>query len=119
MRPEERDPKLLWDILDAAKAIQSFTRGVMWIQYSTSDLLQAAVERKLEIIGEASRGVSTTFREAHPEIPWRMIIAQRNVIAHEYGEIKQEKLWLVATESIPELIAALEPLIPPIEDIEL
>lgn len=70
-----------------------------------------AVERALEIIGEAARRVSETFKQAHPEIPWRSIIAQRNVLAHEYNEIEQELIWTVATVRIKELIANLEPLI--------
>jgi len=69
-----------------------------------------AVERALEVIGEAARHVSPAYRQAHPEIPWRGIIAQRNILAHEYGEIKQERLWVVVTERIPELIALLEKL---------
>jgi uncharacterized protein with HEPN domain len=72
-----------------------------------------AVERALEIIGEAARHLSEGFRTGHPEIPWQNIIAQRNVVAHEYGEIKQELIWKVLTNRIPELINALEPLIPP------
>ena len=44
---------------------------------------------------------------------WRKIIAQRHVLAHEYGEVKHESIWLVATVHIPDLIERLEPLVPP------
>ncbi len=71
-----------------------------------------AVERAVEIIGEAARRLSDDFKENHPEVPWRSIIGQRNVLAHEYGEIKQERLWKIVTQHIPALIARLEPLIP-------
>ena len=74
-------------------------------------MLRGAVERHLEIIGEAANRVSLDFQANHPEIPWRRIIAQRHVIAHEYGEIKHELIWKVATVNIPELIAQLETLI--------
>jgi len=74
--------------------------------------LQLAVERALEIVGEAARRVSEAYRQAHSEIPWQAIIAQRNVLAHEYGEIKQELIWKVVTIRIPELIGLLEKLIP-------
>ena len=73
-----------------------------------------AVERAVEIIGEAARRVSEEFRSAHPEIPWRSMIAQRNVLAHEYGEIKHERMWLLVTEHLPALIRDLEKLVPPI-----
>jgi len=72
-----------------------------------------AVERAIEIIGEAARRVSIVFQDVYANIPWQNIIVQRNVLAHEYGEIKQELIWKVATVRILELIAALEPLVPP------
>jgi len=52
--------------------------------------------------------LSPKFKEKYPEIPWRKIIAQRNVIAHEYGEIRQERIWTVVSVNIPELIEKLE-----------
>jgi len=51
----------------------------------------------LEIIGEAARRVSTTFQEQHPEIPWRNIIGQRNILAHDYGQIDHDRLYKTAT----------------------
>jgi len=53
------------------------------------------------------------MRREHPEIPWRGIIAQRHFLAHEYGDVRQEKLWRVATVRIPELIALLGRFLPP------
>ena len=95
-------------MLDAARSVREFTSGV------TQDRkLQLAVERALEIIGEAARLVSPTFKTNHVEIPWKEIIGQRNVLAHEYGAINQERIWLVASRRIPELIRLLEPLLPP------
>lgn len=75
-------------------------------------MLQLAVERCVEIIGEAARNISAPFKGAHPEIPWRLIIAQRNVLAHEYGEVKQDRMWSLAQNHIPILVAQLEPLLP-------
>ena len=69
--------------------------------YARNRQLQYAVERALEIIGEAARRVSDSIAGAHPEIPWPQIIGQRNVLAHEYGEIKHERIWLVATRTSP------------------
>jgi len=74
--------------------------------------LQLAVERAIEIIGEAARLVSPELKAQHPGIPWRQIVSQRNVLAHDYGEIKQDRIWLVATSRIPDLIAQLQPLLP-------
>ncbi|MFP5269795.1 HepT-like ribonuclease domain-containing protein [Coleofasciculus sp.] len=70
--------------------------------------------RTNKMTGEAARRMSDDFRQAHPEIPWSDIIGQRNVIAHQYEEIRQERIWSVVTSDIPTLIAQLEPLIPPL-----
>jgi uncharacterized protein with HEPN domain len=113
MPPDDRDAAYLWDMLDAARAIQQFATGVSLDEYLVDRKLQLAVERAIEIIGEAARLLSPEFKAAHPQIPWRQIIAQRNVVAHDYGEIQQDRIWRVATTRIPELIAQLQPLLPP------
>ena len=114
MPREREDASLLWDMLDAARKLRQFVAGKTFHDYSRDEVLQAAVERKLEIIGEAARGISEQFQQDHPEVPWRGIISQRHFLAHEYGEVRQEKLWRVATVRVPELIEQLEKLIPPL-----
>ena len=114
MPREQTDASLLWDMLDAAGKIRQFIAGKSLHDYSRDEMLQAAVERKLELLGEAAHAVSDGFQEDHPEIPWRGIISQRHFLAHEYGEVRQESLWRVATMRIPELIERLEELIPPV-----
>ena len=112
MPPENRDAAYIWDMLDAARTIQEFTAGVPLEDYLLDRKLQLAVERAIEIIGEAARLVSPELKAQHPGIPWRQIVSQRNVLAHDYGEIKQDRIWLVATSRIPDLIAQLQPLLP-------
>jgi len=113
MQPEDRDVALLWDMREAAQDIKEFIKGVSYDQFISKSPLRYAIERQIMVIGEAARRVSSTFKEAHPEIPWSSIIGQRNVLAHEYGEVLLERVWLVATRHIPELIQLLDPLIPP------
>ncbi len=67
-------------------------------------------------MGEAARRLSSSCQEAHPDIPWREIIGQRNILAHEYGQIDHELLYKTAIEDIPPLIAQLEELLPPLEE---
>jgi uncharacterized protein with HEPN domain len=67
-----------------------------------------ATERCIEIIGEAARRVSTKTRQLQTEIPWSDLIGQRNILAHEYGQIDHELLYKTATEDVPELIALLK-----------
>jgi len=116
MRPDERDAGFLWDMLEAARLVCEYVHGVGISEYLADRKLQLAIERLVEIIGEAAWGVSVDFKSAHAEIPWRGIIAQRNVVTHDYGEIVQERMWNLAMDRIPELIGQLEGLLP--EDIE-
>ncbi len=111
-----RDPAHIWDMLDAARSVLFFVGNRTLEDYLEDSVLQAAVERKIEIIGEAARKVSDEFKESHPEIPWRKIVNQRHVLAHEYGVIDHRIIWNVIDESIPELIRMLEPLLPSIPD---
>jgi uncharacterized protein with HEPN domain len=113
MQPDERDAAYLWDMLDAARAIREFVSPRTFHDYTKDRMFRGAVERHVEIIGEAANRVSVSFREAHQGIPWRKIIDQRHVLAHEYGEVRHELLWKVATFHVPELIAQLETLVPP------
>lgn len=108
MRPAERDRAHLWDMLDAALAIEDFVRGKTYENYTSDRMLRAAVERQLEIIGEAARRISGATRDAHPEIPWRGIIGQLNVLAHEYGDILHEIIWVIVTKRVPELVEQLQ-----------
>lgn len=109
----ERDAAYLWDMLAACREVQQFVASKRFHDLTTDRMLRLSIERELEIIGEAARRVSPEFQSEHPDIPWTRIIAQRNVISHEYGDIRLEWIWRVASERVPELIAVLEPLVPP------
>jgi len=108
MHLDVNDKACLWDMLDAARTILGFIEGRNFTEYLSNRMLRNAVERNLEIIGEAAKSVSEPVRSAYPQIPWKSIIAQRNVLAHEYGEIRHERLWLVCTRDIPQLIQTVE-----------
>ena len=73
-------------------------------------MLQDAVVRRIEIIGEAANRVSKDFRKEHTNIPWREMVAMRNIIVHEYFGIDLERVWTVAKKNVPELQQLLETL---------
>ena len=112
MQPEQRDQAYLWDMIDGCRGVVELVKGMEFAAYAGDRRTQLAVERQIEIIGEAARRVSDGLKEAHPEIPWRKIIAQRHILAHEYGQVQQDRIWRVAVIHIPELIRQLEPLLP-------
>ncbi|HYE63914.1 MAG TPA: HepT-like ribonuclease domain-containing protein [Phycisphaerales bacterium] len=90
-----------------------FVAGKTWENYREDRQLRRAVERSVQIVGEAARELSDDFRKAHPEVPWRPIIVQRHILVHDYGEIEDDKIWRVATVHLPVLIRLITPLIPP------
>lgn len=107
MLPEERDRALVLDIISAAEDILDFVSECDYEAFSENKILRFAVERQLMVIGEAARGMSDSFRANLPEIPWKAVIGLRNIIAHDYGEILTERIWLVASRDLKDLLQKL------------
>ncbi len=108
---QQRDPSHLTDILQAAKQIQNFLQGIDKEQFDGSALIQSAVIRQIEIIGEASKRLSEPFRSANPHIPWRQIAGMRDLLIHAYDHVDIDEVWNAARSDIPSLISWIEPLI--------
>ena len=108
MRPEGRDAAYLWDMLEAAREVVEMTRTVSTEAFTDNRMLVRATERTLEILGETAKGVSAEVAGEHPEIHWREIVGQRNILAHEYGQIDYNLLYQTATVDVPPLVKLLE-----------
>jgi uncharacterized protein with HEPN domain len=78
-------------------------------------MLQHAIVRLVQVIGEAARGVSDELKQAHPEIAWPAIVGMRHHLVHGYFRVITEEVWSVVARDIPELIRLIEPLVPPEE----
>ncbi|PZD73995.1 hypothetical protein C1752_01538 [Acaryochloris thomasi RCC1774] len=113
---DDRDAASIWDMVQAIQRIQAFTTGVSSEAYLDSELIQSAVERQLEILGEAARRLSSESQQAHPGVDWAGIIGLRNVIAHRYDQIRAERIWSVLAADLPEILEKLEILLPPSEE---
>jgi uncharacterized protein with HEPN domain len=100
--------------LPPAKAGE-FSKDLSWEDFQQSSLHQHAIAKALENIGEAARKVSDEMKGAHPEIPWREIVALRHRIAHDYFHLDLVRIWQIVQEEVPVLIRLLEPLVPPEE----
>ena len=101
-----RKPDLyLDDIQQACDDILNFTRSMTSANELQDDRRTfLAVVRCLEIIGEAARQMPKSFREKHPEFPWRETASLRNVIAHEYFGLDIDIIWDVVQTQIPILV---------------
>jgi len=74
-------------------------------------VLQLALTRLVEIVGEAANRVSEATREKHPEIPWRQVVGMRNRLVHGYDVIDFDLLWDTVTSDLPPLIEALQEIV--------
>ena len=74
----------------------------------TDRLLNLALVRLIEIVGEAANRVSQAGQDQLPSIPWRQIISMRNRIVHGYDEVDFDILWAVISDDLPRLIDTLK-----------
>jgi uncharacterized protein with HEPN domain len=70
--------------------------------------LRWLVQRAIEIISEASRGIPETMKASRPEIPWQRVRDIGNVLRHQYEGVSDPILWRVVTDELPRLRAAIE-----------
>jgi uncharacterized protein with HEPN domain len=97
----------------AAEDAVRFVAGFDERSFLASDLYQSAVIRKLEVLGQAAGRVTKAFQEPHPDIAWSKMIGLRNRLIHGYEDVDLRIVWRVTMDELPDLIAALGPLIPP------
>jgi uncharacterized protein with HEPN domain len=104
------DRERLFDILEAVERVEAqAARGRA--AFAADELAQTAVIRWVEIIGEAARGLSEGLRQAHPEVPWRQMVAMRNVLIHGYFDIDVDLVWSVAENDLPKLRAQVQAIV--------
>ena len=101
MNKHTKDRVRLQHILQAIGKIKEFTKEVDFDKLSEDDLILSAVERQVEIIGEAANHISEELRAQNAQIPWRPMINFRNIIAHEYFQIDLGILWDIIIDKIP------------------
>ena len=84
---------LLEDILESIRQVERYTTGLTEEAFCAQPIVQDAVMRRLEVIGEAVKGVPDDLRERHPGVPWRQIAGARDVLVHEYSRVDLELTW--------------------------
>jgi uncharacterized protein with HEPN domain len=94
---------LLNHILEAIASIEEYTLTISEEKFLSSRLIQDAVLRNLEIIGEASRNISPEIKDQYPQVPWRKINGMRNKLIHEYTTVDIKTVWNVLQVELPEL----------------
>ena len=109
-RDPQRLPDYLGHILEAIERIQHYVDDMDEVGFLNSKLVQDAVIRNLEVIGEASRNIERVhpeFAAAHPELPLALANDMRNALAHGYFKVDLEIVWKTVQNNLPELHAQI------------
>ena len=97
-----RDAERLADIIEAADKITArVAKGRE--TFDEDEDVQIVLVHMIQIIGEAAAGLSDELVDAHPEVPWRQIVAIRDRVVHGYSEVDLDILWNVALGDVPPL----------------
>lgn len=114
----KKDPRVyLAQILERIVRIENYTK-IGKEAFLSDQLVQDGVIRNLEVIGEAASRIGPEFRAVHKEFPWRGMTALRNVLIHDYEGVDLHKVWQVVEKELPPLKAAIEKILPPLEQLE-
>ena len=100
----------LLHIADSCEKILRYIRGMEKNDFIADQLVQDAVLRNFEIVGEAAKHVPDDFRDRHPEINWRGMAGFRDILIHEYFGIDLVNVWNNSKDSMPETLKALKAL---------
>jgi len=95
-----RDEQRLQDILEAIDKIQRIAADGREA-FDADEMRQVWIVHHIQIIGEAARALSETFRLRHGEIPWASIVGMRHILVHDYFGIDLDEVWAVAARDLP------------------
>lgn len=101
------DTARLGHIYDAICRVEIYISGIDKSTFLANRMMQDAIVRQIEIIGEATRHISEELQEKHPELPWFEMRGIRNKIVHDYLEINTDIIWDTVQNNLP----ALKPMI--------
>jgi uncharacterized protein with HEPN domain len=114
----KKDPRVyLAHILECAQKIERYTKGGEK-EFHNDTMLQDAVIRNFEIIGEAAKRVPEAYRRAYSQIPWRLMAGFRDVLIHAYEGVDLKRVWWIVRQDLPVVKEAIEKLLPPLEELE-
>lgn len=103
MSKPSRDATYLADIEEASERILNYTRDLDYETFLTHPMVQNAVLRNFQILGEATKKLSSALRQNYPDVPWREIAGMRDKIVHDYFGVNFDTVWDVVQQDLPQL----------------
>lgn len=108
---QTNDEFFLRDIADFCDHLEEYVKGVEKSDFLENRMLQDALVRKLELIGEAAKNLTEKIRKQYPSIPWREIMRMRDKVIHHYFKVDLDLVWKTVTNDVPKLKSEVESII--------
>ncbi|MBP0001715.1 MAG: DUF86 domain-containing protein [Cyanobacteria bacterium SID2] len=105
----ERDCQSLIDIVHSATLAANYLNGKTQTDFKRDRMIQDAIVRRIEIIGEAATRLSQEARDEIDTVPWKQVIGMRNIMIHQYDRVDLQLVWDTATIALPQLARSLQP----------
>jgi uncharacterized protein with HEPN domain len=90
-------------IVSSIEDILDYTKQMNEKEFLEQKMVQDAVVRKLEIIGEAEKNIPSSFREEFPHLPWKKMAGMRDKLIHNYISVDNKLIWAVVEDLLPDL----------------
>ncbi|MGO9566493.1 MAG: DUF86 domain-containing protein [Desulfomonilaceae bacterium] len=114
----KKDPRVyMAQILERIDRILNYTQAGR-DTFLGDPLIQDAVIRNFEVIGEAAKRVSDEYRASHPTVPWRGLTSLRDVLIHQYEGVSLDEVWRIVQHELPSLRQAITSILPPLDQLE-
>jgi uncharacterized protein with HEPN domain len=115
-----RDYQLyLQDILAAIESIEAFVAGMNLETFQADDKTVSAVTRKLEILGEAAKGIPEEVRQIQAHLPWKEMAGMRDKLIHFYFGVEHQLVWKAIKERLPQIKSGIQKMLAKREKIGL
>ena len=102
------DKDSISDIKEAILRIGLYTKGLSYKKFLKDTKSQDAVVRNFEIIGEATKNISSALREKYPMIPWKKLAGVRDRLIHHYFGVNLDIVWTIFDEELPAVAVEME-----------
>jgi uncharacterized protein with HEPN domain len=104
-----KDPKVyIGHILESIYLIEEYSKKVKQAEFLKTRSLQDSIIRRLEIIGEAVKNLSSSFKAKYPSVPWKKMAGMRDVLIHEYFAVDLNMTWKVVKQELPSIEQKLQ-----------